>query len=249
MARSSRSWSDLSPQERQRATVGLGVVGLALVAIAVFVLTTGGDKGAANAAEINTTPTVSGSVTLWYDGTAELRGEVINRAEAVRAFVEATDGIQLQPACTALAEQAAKAVAYQPAPDAEVQKLWSDGATGFADAASTCGTLWALPTEPPSAILARVTTALDQADQAWADLAELAGEPLPDIPTGTIAPGRPATSKPSATPSAGPTTPVPGVSSPAPLPSISIGPLFDTSSPASGTSGPTSTPLATAATP
>ena len=210
-----------------------GAVGVVLLAVIIFVFTRGGDGDPAEATADANTPTLSGSVTVWYEGTAALRGEVANYATAVRAFVEAEDGIQLQPNCTSLAEQAALAVAYEPAPDVEVQKLWSDGATGFADAAATCGTLWTLPAAAPETILADVTAELDTAEEAWADLDGLVAEGLPDLPSGTLGTFRPRTPTPSATPSAPVVaTPVaPTETTPGALPSIDIGDVFGTPTP------------------
>jgi hypothetical protein len=228
-----------------------GGVGAALLLLGALVFSLSGSDGKAQAVEASPSPTVRGDVTAWFEGTAEIRGEVMSASTAVRTYVEDNDGLALQPACITLGEQAAIAKSHANAPDADLQILWAGGATKFAEAAGWCAKLWDGTPMAPTAILAQVTGALDSAEASWAELAKLAGQPLPDLPSGTFDPmeGRSGSSSQrsgstSATPAAAPrVTPTPTTEPESGFPSITL-PTFDQPSPSAvAPSGiPTTTP-------
>lgn len=239
----SRSRVDLDGRGRQRRLAIFTVTGAALLLSGATACGLGGGDGRAQAAA-RPSPTGGGDATAWFEGTALVRGDVMEAATAVRTYVETEDGLALQPACTKLGTKAATAEAHPDAPVTALRTLWVSGASEFASAADWCAKLWDGTPMAPPAILVEVTGALDEAEASWEALANLAGQPLPVLPSGTLPPvdgGRgssslppsqnstptpvtpPATANSSATPSA---TPAPD----SVLPSITL-PTFGTPSP------------------
>jgi hypothetical protein len=240
-------WKDLDRDERRRRIMIFGgtAAGVVLIAAAAFGLVRGGGDAQAATAKASSTPTVRGDVTAWFEGTAEVRGEVMAAATAVRSYIDADDGLALQPACAGLGTQAGIAGRHPDAPEPGLQELWAGGAKSFGDAATWCAKLWDGTQMPPSAILSEVTGALDTAEARWEELATRVGQPLPPLPSGTFAssdgagpaaPGATSTAAPARPAPAPRTTPPPSQGPGVTLPSITL-PTFD-SPPASPSKPP-----------
>jgi hypothetical protein len=128
--------------------------------------------GAAASIPTTAAPTTAAPTTAaqWYAGTATLRDQLDASGKLVRRHVDAKDGVSLEPECAKLSTLVDDARAHPVSPDTATARLWSDGVSFYAAAATACGQLFDGTPIEVQVLLDRTTSALDDAERAWRDL-------------------------------------------------------------------------------
>ncbi|WP_083828461.1 excalibur calcium-binding domain-containing protein [Candidatus Protofrankia datiscae] len=213
----------MSPQEKRQGC-GCLIGTFAILVIIGAIASAGGDSEKPTAAAASTTaatspPASPAAAGTWYDGTADLRGQIAASAAAVRQHIAAHDGTSLRPACQTLATLAQTARGYPAAPDAEAQQVFHVGAGYYADAAQWCDKIWTGGgTVALTVLWERTTNALDNGDERWQELARRVGGTVATAAPVTTAPGPQATATAPAatTPARTTTAPRPASTTPRP---------------------------------
>ncbi|OHV39592.1 hypothetical protein BCD49_11110 [Pseudofrankia sp. EUN1h] len=250
--------------EPSQIWVRFAIAGAALIAVA-GVLTTCTDRRSSGSTvspdSVYAASTVSGSaVTLWYDGTHDIRQRTADDVAEIRARLDAQDGAALRPACTRLADDVTEGRALTSGPDTLAQNLFDGGLDGYGNGVTACGNLFDGTKLAIDVLQGEIRKGLTTGDEQWAALAArlslpmaTAGaatpaEPTTGAPPDTAAPGVRATT-PAARPTAVRTTPratatsttaPPVATTPAPPPTTTASPT--TSAPPTGATSPAPKP-------
>lgn len=177
-----RTWDELSQQERRTGLTVLAAIGAVAVLAVWFLVGDEASVGAEAGAAAPPTVDVQAELAGWYESTATARADVAAAVSDVRAFIQANDGLALEPACVALGTAVEMAAGAAAAPAEAANKAWSDGTAAYGTAARACGNLFDGTAEPVPTLLTRTTTALDTADGLWTALASDLGKPAAAVP-------------------------------------------------------------------
>jgi hypothetical protein len=153
-------------------------------AVTAVYLLVGGGPGAQAEAGASPPPTVDVKAQLasWYSGTADLRNQIVTAVGAVRADIQASNGMALRPACVHLGQVVGQIGAQGQPPVPTAVQAWSAGTTAYGEAVTACGNLFDGTALPPPVLLRRTTEALNTADGHWARLAAQIGAPAQIVP-------------------------------------------------------------------
>jgi hypothetical protein len=177
-----RTWEELTKQERRRGLAVLGAVGACVVTAMVLVVGGGGSDAETGAAAPPTID-VSARLTAWYASTAQVRAEIVTAVDEVRGDIQTLDGTALKPACAQLGEVVAKIGPLGVPPVESASRTWTDGATAYSAAVTSCGNLFDGTAVAPPVLLKRTTDALNTADGHWTRLASDVGATAQIIPS------------------------------------------------------------------
>lgn len=194
----------LSPAVTVAAIIG------AVILVVGSVLTSGDEGFETAAAEEPVAPQVDpAAVRAWYASTEQARTSIVTTVAAARGFLDAQDGLSLQPRCTQLMEEAKTARQLPAGPDTEAQRLYASGVASYQDASQTCRHLFNGSQISIEKLQAGMRTAFSEGDRHWAELATRIGLPAAAPLAVTPAPDAlSATSDPRAAPTARSTAPL-----------------------------------------
>jgi hypothetical protein len=158
--------------------VGAAVIGVLILVVLVALVVGRGSPPTGAAAPVvasgDGSPHASSSAAItsaqWNADTATLRSQLSASGGLVRRYVDAKDGVSLEPECATLGALVGDAKAHPTAPDAATARLWSDGVSFYATAATACGQLFDGTRTEVDVLLARTASALDDAERAWREL-------------------------------------------------------------------------------
>jgi hypothetical protein len=179
-----RTWEELTREERRRGLAVLSVAGVAAVVVVFLVVGSGGGSGGGAGAAAPPTTDVKARLTSWYATTAQVRSEVVRAVNAVRADIQAADGMSLKPACADLGRAVDRIGPLGLPPVESVSRNWTEGAGAYAQAVTACGNLFDGTPVPPPVLLQRTTDALNAGDGRWTMIVAQIGAPAQIVPTG-----------------------------------------------------------------